>query len=127
MVKRTPADRDGGSDPVWNYDMTFDVVDQYMLDLEVLHQSIEIGGTDVSLGAVQLSLLPVYRNGTSEFWTSLKQKKATGVEIREFSLCLSGSYSVVNRVHRRSKRNWRCSCVDVVCGSVGRRISSIPS
>jgi hypothetical protein len=117
MVKRTPADRDGGSDPVWNYDMTFDVV---------LHQSIEIGGTDVSLGAVQLSLLPVYRNGTSEFWTSLKQKKATGVEIMEFSLCLSGSYSVVNRVHRRSKRNWRCSCVDVVCGSVGRRISTIP-
>jgi hypothetical protein len=78
MVKRTAADRDGGSDPVWNYDMAFDVVDQYMLDLEVLHQSIEVGGADVTLGSVQLSLLPVYRNGTCEFWTSLKQKKATG-------------------------------------------------
>ncbi len=76
MIKRTAADKDGGHDPVWESSVAFDVVDQYLLDLEVLNQNIH--GKDVALGGTQLSLLNVFRNGSMEFWTSLKQKKANG-------------------------------------------------
>jgi len=76
IIKRTPADKDGGSDPVWKYDMVFDVVDQYVLNMDVLHQAIQ--GTDVLLGNVQISLLTVFRSGKTEMWVTLKQKKANG-------------------------------------------------
>lgn len=75
-VKRTPADKDGGSEPVWESDVVFEVVDQYLMELEVLNQSLV--GKDIQLGSVQVSLLNVYRNGHAEFWTSLRQKKANG-------------------------------------------------
>lgn len=77
-IKKTPADKDGGSDPVWEYELNFDIVDQYMLDVEVYHQNILPGSADVLLGYTQISLLPVFRNGHTEFWTALKQKKVTG-------------------------------------------------
>jgi hypothetical protein len=76
IVKRTPADKDGGADPVWDYDITMEVVDQYLLDVEVFHQSAK--GDDVLLGFCQISLLSVFRGGESSFWTALKQKKANG-------------------------------------------------
>jgi hypothetical protein len=77
MIKRTPADKDGGSDPVWESEIEFDVVDQYLMELEVLNQSSK-GGKDIPLGAVQVSLLNVFRSGNMESWMSLKQKKANG-------------------------------------------------
>jgi hypothetical protein len=76
VVKRTPADKDGGTDPVWQSAVSFEVVDQYQLDVEVYNQSA--AGKDVLLGFTQLSLLSVFRVGTSEFWSTLKQKKANG-------------------------------------------------
>lgn len=76
MIKRTPADKDGGSDPIWKNTMHFDIVDQYLADLDVFHQNPL--GKDVLLGTVQLSLLPVFRGGSQEYWTTLKQKKANG-------------------------------------------------
>lgn len=76
MVKRTPADKDGGADPVWESDVTFDVVDQYLVDLEVLNQAAL--GKDTVLGFAQISLLSVFRSGFTEYWLSLKQKKANG-------------------------------------------------
>lgn len=76
IIKRTPADKDGGADPSWKYDMFFDIVDQYLLNLEVFHQAIQ--GTDILLGTVQVSLLSVFRGGKTEMWTTLKQKKANG-------------------------------------------------
>ena len=76
MVKRTPADKDGGHDPVWEHNIRFDLVDQYLLDLDVFHQNIS--GQDVLLGYTQISLLPIFRNGKSEFWVTLKQQKLSG-------------------------------------------------
>lgn len=75
--KRTPAEKDGGSNPLWNYDIIFDVVDQYMLDIEVYHQNIT-GGADVLLGYGQLSLLPMFKKGEINTWVTLKQKKSNG-------------------------------------------------
>lgn len=76
MIKRTPADKDGGLDPVWQSEIQFDIVDQYLIDLEIFNQSVS--GKDVPLGAAQVSLLNVFRSGSMENWISLKQKKANG-------------------------------------------------
>lgn len=76
IVKRSPADKDGGADPAWRYEMLYDIVDQYLLNVEVLHQAIQ--GSDVLLGTVQISLLTVFRSGKTESWVTLKQKKANG-------------------------------------------------
>ena len=40
-VKRTPADKDGGTEPKWGCDLVFDVVDQYLMDIEVWHQGMD--------------------------------------------------------------------------------------
>lgn len=76
MIKRTSADKDGGRDPVWESPINFEIVDQYLMEVEVFSQSLV--GKDVLLGFTQLSLLNVYRNGATEYWTTLKQKKANG-------------------------------------------------
>jgi len=75
MVKRTPADKDGGNDPVWQDEIRFEVVDQYLVDVEVFNQGV---GKDVPLGTAQISLLNVFRSGKMESWISLKQKKTNG-------------------------------------------------
>ena len=76
MVKKTPVDKDGGADPSWDYEIDADIVDQYMVDVEVFHQSVN--GSDVSLGFAQMSLLPVFRAGKHSSWCILKQKKLNG-------------------------------------------------
>lgn len=76
IIKRTPADKDGGKDPIWQNQILFDVVDQYLMDLKVFNQNIT--GKDTLLGFAEISLLQVFRNGQSEFWTSLKQKRVNG-------------------------------------------------
>jgi len=76
IVKRTPVDKDGGHDPVWDHEVKFSVVDQYLIDLDIYHQNMQ--GNDVLLGYTQISLLPIFRNGRSEFWVTLKQQKVTG-------------------------------------------------
>ncbi len=76
IIKRTPADKDGGKDPIWNNDITFQVVDQYQMQLQVYNQAV--AGKDILLGYAEISLLPAYRNGVTEFWTALKQQRANG-------------------------------------------------
>lgn len=76
MIKRSPVDKDGGADPEWEHDIRFDIVDQYLMDFEVYHQNML--GVDVLLGYTQISLLPIYRNGSSSFWVAMKQVKANG-------------------------------------------------
>jgi Ca2+-binding EF-hand superfamily protein len=76
IIKRTPADKDGGKDPIWQNEIKFDIVDQYIIDLKVFNQNIT--GKDTLLGFAEISLLPVFRNGQTEFWTSLKQKRVNG-------------------------------------------------
>ena len=76
MIKRTPADKDGGFDPVWESEIQFDIVDQYLIELEIFNQNHI--GKDTLLGSTQISLLNVFRSGVFESWLSLKQKKANG-------------------------------------------------
>ena len=76
MVKKTPVDKDGGTDPSWEYDIFFDIVDQYLVDIDVYHQNPQ--GTDVLLGSAQLSLLATFRAGRANTWLTLKQKKSNG-------------------------------------------------
>lgn len=76
IIRESPADKDGGSDPSWQHDMSFDIVDQYAIDFQVWNQSST--GTDVLLGYTKISLLTVFRNGVRSAWFSLKQKKQNG-------------------------------------------------
>ena len=46
---------------MWQEQVSFEVVDQYLLDIEVYNQSVT--GKDVLLGFTQLSLLSIYRTG----------------------------------------------------------------
>lgn len=75
-VKRTPADKDGGADPTFDYEVYFEITDQYVMDLEVFHQTTT--GNDVLLGSIQISLLTVFRNGDTSQWWNMKQRKANG-------------------------------------------------
>lgn len=79
-IQRTPADKDGGGTPVWNTDINFEIVDQYMIDVEVMNQGSISGGhaEDTLLGTIQISLLTVFRNGDTSQWWTLKQRKANG-------------------------------------------------
>ena len=83
VVKRTPAEKDGASDPQWNYDISFDIVDQYTLSIEVAHQNLT--GSDVQLGVAELSLLPVFKKGEVDTWVTLRQKKANGGTVEKGS------------------------------------------
>lgn len=76
IIKRTPADKDGGRDPIWENEIKFDVVDQYKMELKVYNQSA--AGPDTLLGFAEISLLQVFRNGQTEFWTSLKYRRSNG-------------------------------------------------
>lgn len=49
IVKRAPpVDKDGGAKPVWEHEVTFDVVDQCKMEVKIFHQSIV--GSDILLG-----------------------------------------------------------------------------
>jgi hypothetical protein len=76
VSKRSPADKDGGRDPVWKHSIDFDVVDQYVIEAEMFHQNPN--GNDLLLGSVQISLLETFKRGNTAFWSTLKQKKPGG-------------------------------------------------
>lgn len=76
MVKRSSVDKDGGPDPLWNSELKFDIVDQYLLDVSVFDQ--DIAGNDVLLGSAQISLLPTFKSGQQNFWVTLKARKEGG-------------------------------------------------
>lgn len=76
MTKKTPVDKDGGSDPTWQKTLKFDIVDQYLMDIECYHHNIQ--GEDELIGTVQISLLTVFKSGVQNIWVTLKQNKPTG-------------------------------------------------
>jgi len=59
MVKRTPADKDGGAEPTFDSDIKFEIVDQYLLDVDVYNQGVT--ESDILLGSAQISLLSCFR------------------------------------------------------------------
>jgi hypothetical protein len=89
-IKRTPADKDGGAAPTFGSNIEFDIVDQYLLDVEVFHQNIQ--GADVLLGVAQVSLLPAFRTGESTSWTCIKVKNAAGTLVEEGEIQLRISF-----------------------------------
>jgi Ca2+-binding EF-hand superfamily protein len=76
IIKRSPADKDGGPDPVWQHEILFDIVDQCSMNVQVLNQGFV--GADTLIGFAEVSLLPAFRNGQTELWSTLKQKKPDG-------------------------------------------------
>lgn len=88
MIKRSPVDKDGGVDPVWESKVIFDIVDQYIMDVEVYHQNLS--GEDTLIGTAQISLLQVFKAGYTNTWVTLKQQKDTGGvrECGDVNLCL---------------------------------------
>lgn len=52
LTRKTKVDKDGGSEPVWNETLTFDIVDQYLL--EVCHRRhILMGPAGPSFGPLE--------------------------------------------------------------------------
>lgn len=76
IVGRTKTDTDGGTDPVWNERLVFDVVDHHELRIEVFDADL-IGKDDV-IGAVTTSLLPVFKKGFRDHWFPLKRRTTWG-------------------------------------------------
>eukprot|EP00602_Paraphysomonas_sp_CaronLab_P013159 CAMPEP_0185042824 /NCGR_PEP_ID=MMETSP1103-20130426/42571_1 /TAXON_ID=36769 /ORGANISM="Paraphysomonas bandaiensis, Strain Caron Lab Isolate" /LENGTH=1240 /DNA_ID=CAMNT_0027582953 /DNA_START=164 /DNA_END=3886 /DNA_ORIENTATION=+ len=76
MSKKCPVDKDGGMDPVWSAKLDFDIVDQYLMDVDCYHQNIQ--GDDELIGSAQVSLLTVFKAGIQNLWVTLKQNKPTG-------------------------------------------------
>jgi Ca2+-binding EF-hand superfamily protein len=76
FTKRTPADKDGGEEPVWDHTIKLDIVDQYMMSVDVWNQGLS--GNDTLLGNINISLLSVYRNGNVAQWYTIKQRKQNG-------------------------------------------------
>jgi len=70
--------------------LVFDVVDQYLLDIEVWHQ--DLLGSDELLGSTQVSLLPTFRLGTTSQWAALKQKRANGGTTEEGNISITMSF-----------------------------------
>lgn len=76
LIKKSPVDKDGGTDPVWDSILNFDIVDQYVLDVAVYDQ--DIAGGDILIGMTQVSLLPVFKAGVQELWSTLHVKRKEG-------------------------------------------------
>jgi hypothetical protein len=91
MVKRTAADKDGGAEPTFETDIKFEIVDQYLLDVDVYNQGVT--ESDILLGSAQISLLTVLRSGEQQFWTTLKQKKITGGIIEAGDIFMTFSFA----------------------------------
>lgn len=72
ISRHTHTDKDGGADPQWNAKLSFDIVDQYLLDVAAYNQ--EPSGSDTLIGNCQVSLLPVFKTGSLSSWFTLKTK-----------------------------------------------------
>ena len=64
QTKKTPSHSDGGSDPQWNYDVEFDILDQYELTVKAYDK--DFMSRDDLIGSAKYSLLPLFRKAASE-------------------------------------------------------------
>ena len=68
-MKRTPADKDGGVEPKWGCDLVFDVVDQYLMDIEVWHQGMaDLNFVHYPKSLFKPCLYPYPIPNTNEVW-----------------------------------------------------------
>ena len=64
QTRKTPPHSDGGGDPQWNYDVEFDILDQYEMTIKAFDKDL-IGSDDI-IGTAAYSLLPLFRKAVEE-------------------------------------------------------------
>ena len=77
LQQKTETDRDGGTEPVWEDVLTFNIVNQYELQLAVYNRNF--GGVakvfDDLIGKTKVSLLPYFQRGYIDEWIPIFNKK----------------------------------------------------
>jgi len=68
--KRTKTDTDGGTEPRWNEEVKFSIVDHYECTMKVYDED-KIGSDDL-IGGASFSLLEVFKKGTLDTWVAIK-------------------------------------------------------
>ena len=66
-TRKTPSHSDGGADPQWNYDIEFDILDQYELSIKAFDK--DFMSKDDIIGSATYSLLPLFRKAALEVRT----------------------------------------------------------
>jgi hypothetical protein len=69
VIKKTKTDTGGGIKPEWDETFTFDVVDQFSIQVECWDED-SIGNDDL-IGSANVSLLPLFRYGYLDDWLNL--------------------------------------------------------
>ena len=77
LQQKTETDRDGGTEPIWEDALTFDIVNQYEMELAVYNRNF--GGVakalDDLIGKTKISLLPYFQHGHIDEWIPIFNKK----------------------------------------------------
>lgn len=77
LQQKTETDRDGATEPRWEDVLTFDIVNQYELQLAVYNRNF--GGVakvfDDLIGNTKVSLLPYFQHGHIDEWIPIFNKK----------------------------------------------------
>jgi hypothetical protein len=68
--QQTKVDTDGGRDPVWNQVFQFDVVDHFILKVELFDK--DLVDKDDLIGRVDIPLLPLFKKGIRDGWVPVK-------------------------------------------------------
>lgn len=67
---RTRTDKDGGTSPKWDQSFALELVDQYVLEMEVYDE--DTMDKDDLIGKANIPLLPVFKRGYVEAWVTIK-------------------------------------------------------
>mmetsp|Transcript_36829 Transcript_36829/g.49316 ORF Transcript_36829/g.49316 Transcript_36829/m.49316 type:complete len:726 (+) Transcript_36829:44-2221(+) len=73
LTETTKPDKDGGTDPTWNEELTLMVVDHHRVEIECYDHDI-LTNAHEKIGSAYFSLLPVYRTGYVDVWLQLKHE-----------------------------------------------------
>lgn len=76
--QQTSVDTDGGTTPVWNQVFQFDVVDHYVLKVEIFDK--DLLDKDDLIGRVDIPLLPLFKKGVRDGWVPIKTVTKWGRE-----------------------------------------------
>lgn len=76
--QQTKVDTDGGRDPVWNQVFQFDVVDHFILKVELFDK--DLVDKDDFIGRVDIPLLPLFKKGIRDGWVPVKTMSKWGKE-----------------------------------------------
>jgi len=72
VVVKSKTDTDGGTEPVWDQTLSFSVVDQYEMRMEVFDEDV-ISKDDI-IGKQKVSLLAYFKRGIIEEWVPIHNR-----------------------------------------------------